>query len=347
MLIEELTNEWQKAGICEGDTVLIHSSLKRTLIKFIKQGQKVSPDAILNSFIQAVGSSGTLLLPLFNFDFTKGIGFDYRNTSFHMRVITEVGRVHPQTIKTGKMKTVIIVQARMTSTRLPGKILKKVLGKSLLEYQIERLGQVKLADEVVIATTINETDEPIVQLCNNLSTPYFRGSQEDVLSRYYETAKAHQADLIVRVTSDCPLIDPQVIDRVIKFYIDHQTEYDYVSNSLERTYPRGMDTEVFSFNALQEAFLGATALPDREHVTPFIHRQPQRYSLASVNYSDNQSHHRWTVDTPEDFELIKRILEAIYPNLPDFTLKDCLNLLQKNPEWLTINAHVQQKKYGE
>jgi spore coat polysaccharide biosynthesis protein SpsF len=245
------------------------------------------------------------------------------------------------------MKVVIIVQARMTSTRLPGKVLKKVLDKPLLEYQIERLRRVKLADEVVIATTINETDEPIVQLCNSLSIPYFRGSEEDVLSRYYETAKAHQADLIARVTSDCPLIDPEVIDQVMKLYIDHQTEYDYVSNSLERTYPRGMDTEVFSFKALQEAFLEATALPDREHVTPFIHRQPQRYSLASVNYSENQSDHRWTVDTPEDFQLIKKIIEVIYPKLPDFTLRDCLNLLEKNPEWSTINAHVQQKKYGE
>jgi spore coat polysaccharide biosynthesis protein SpsF len=245
------------------------------------------------------------------------------------------------------MKVVIIVQARMTSTRLPGKVLKKVLDKPLLEYQIERLRRVKLADEVVIATTINETDEPIVQLCNSLSVPYFRGSEEDVLSRYYETAKAHQADLIARVTSDCPLIDPEVIDQVMKLYIDHQTEYDYVSNSLERTYPRGMDTEVFSFKALQEAFLEATALPDREHVTPFIHRQPQRYSLASVNYSENQSYHRWTVDTPEDFQLIKKIIEAIYPKLPDFTLRDCLNLLEENPEWLTINAHVQQKQYGE
>jgi spore coat polysaccharide biosynthesis protein SpsF len=245
------------------------------------------------------------------------------------------------------MKVVIIVQARMTSTRLPGKILKKVLGKSLLEYQIERLRRVKLADEIVIATTINETDEPVVKLCNSVSVPYFRGSEEDVLSRYYETAKAHQADLIARVTSDCPLIDPEVIDQVMKLYIDHQTEYDYVSNSLERTYPRGMDTEVFSFKVLQEAFLEATALPDREHVTPFIHRQPQRYSLASVNYSENQSYHRWTVDTPEDFQLIKKIIEAIYPKLPDFTLRDCLNLLEENPEWLTINAHVQQKQYGE
>ncbi|NEO63206.1 MAG: NTP transferase domain-containing protein, partial [Moorea sp. SIO4G2] len=163
------------------------------------------------------------------------------------------------------MKLVIIVQARMTSTRLPGKVLKQVLGKPLLDYQIERLRRVKLADEIVIATTINQTDEPIVELCNSISIPYFRGSEEDVLARYYGAAVEHQADVVVRVTSDCPLIDPQVIDQVIQFYLDHQGEYDYVSNSLQRTYPRGMDTEVFSFAALDEAFHEASAQPDREH----------------------------------------------------------------------------------
>lgn len=242
------------------------------------------------------------------------------------------------------MKTVILVQARMTSTRFPGKVLKKVLGKPLLEYQIERLRRVKLADEIVIATTTNETDEPIIELCDRLTIPYFRGPEEDVLSRYHGAAKAHQVDVVVRVTSDCPLIDPQVIDSVIQFYISHQAEYDYVSNCLERSYPRGMDTEVFSFHALHEAFLEATAQPEREHVTPFIYRHPERYRLAQVTYSENQSHHRWTVDTPEDFELIKRIIEALYPKFPEFTLEYCLNLLEQRPDWSELNAHVEQKQ---
>lgn len=245
------------------------------------------------------------------------------------------------------MKTVIIVQARMTSTRLPGKVLKQVLGKPLLEYQIERLQRVKLADEIVIATTINQTDNPIVDLCNRLSVSYFRGSEEDVLERYYQAATVHQADVVVRVTSDCPLIDPQVINQAIDYYLQNQSIYDYVSNGLKRTYPRGMDTEVFSFSVLQQAFMEATAQPDREHVTPFVYRQPERYRLGDVLYSEDCSHHRWTVDTAEDFELIQKILEAVYPNQPCFTLEDCLGLLQQHPDWYLINSHIEQKKYRE
>ena len=245
------------------------------------------------------------------------------------------------------MKTVIIVQARMTSTRLPGKVLKRVLDKPLLEYQIERLRRVNLADEIVIATTTNDTEQPIVELCDRQALPYFRGSEEDVLARYYGAAKEHQADVVVRVTSDCPLIDPQVIDKVIYFYINHQPKYDYVSNCLERSYPCGMDTEVFSLSALQQAFLEATAQPDREHVTPFIYRNPERYHLAQVAYLENQSSHRWTVDTVEDFELIKRIIEALYLPIPNFTLEDCLSLIKQHPDWSAINVHIKQKKYGE
>jgi spore coat polysaccharide biosynthesis protein SpsF len=242
------------------------------------------------------------------------------------------------------MKTVIIVQARMTSTRLPGKVMKQVLGKPLLEYQLERLQRSKLADQIVIATTTNQTDKPIVELCNVLSVACFRGSEDDVLSRYYGAATAHQADVVVRVTSDCPLIDPQVIDRVIDYYLQNQSLYDYVSNSLERTYPRGMDTEVFSLSVLQEAFREAIAQPDREHVTPFIHLQPERYRLGHVTYSEDCSHHRWTVDTPEDFELIQRILKALYTQNACFTLEECLSLLHQNSNWSLINSNIQQKQ---
>ncbi len=245
------------------------------------------------------------------------------------------------------MKVVIINQARMTSTRLPKKVLKEVLGKPLLEYQIERLQRVKLADQIVITTTINDTDQPIIDLCDRLSIPYYRGSEDDVLARYHGAAIAHQADVVGRVTSDCPVIDPQVIDRVIQFYIDAYPKYDYVSNCLGRTYPRGMDTEVFSFQSLDEAFHQATAQGDREHVTPFIHRQSDKYYLGQINYFENHSDHRWTVDTVEDFELIKRIIESLYPLKPKFSLEDCLELLLQYPEWSMINQHIEQKQYGE
>ena len=245
------------------------------------------------------------------------------------------------------MKTVIIDQARMTSTRLPGKVLKTVLGKPLLEYKIERLQRVELADKLVIATTIKTTDDPIVKLCDRAGINFYRGSEEDVLARYYEAAKEQQADVIVRVTSDCPLIDPKIIDHVIQTYFDHQPQCDYVSNALERTYPREMDTEVFSFESLSQAYSEAIAQPDREHVTPFILQQPKRFNLIPVLNLENHSHHRWTVDTPEDFELIKKILEAVYPQKQNFTMENCLNLLKEHPEWQKINAHVEQKKYGE
>jgi len=231
----------------------------------------------------------------------------------------------------------------MTSTRLPAKVMKQVLGKPLLEYQIERLKRVKLADQIVVATTINDTDQPIIDLCDRLSIPCYRGSEEDVLARYHGAAIANQADIVVRVTSDCPVIDPQVIDQAIQFYIDSHPKYDYVSNCLEGSYPRGMDTEVFTFKVLDEAFYQATAQSDREHVTPFIYRQSNRYKLRQVNYFENQGDYRWTVDMPEDFELIKKIIENLYPFKPDFTLEDCLALLFQNPEWNMINKHIQQK----
>ena len=234
------------------------------------------------------------------------------------------------------MKTVIIDQARMISTRLPGKVMKKVLGKPLLEYQIERLRQVRLADELVIATTTNDTDQPIVELCERLGVAYYRGSEEDVLSRYYEAAIQFGADIVVRVTSDCPLIDPGVVDEVIGLYIYNRDKYDYVSNTLERTYPRGLDTEVFSMAALKKAYKEVGEQPDREHVTLFMYRRPEQFRLANSSGAVDYSHHRWTVDTPEDFRLIQLILQELYPVNNRFTWLDVLNLLNEHPEVKSI-----------
>ena len=241
------------------------------------------------------------------------------------------------------MKTVLIVQARMTSTRLPGKVLKPVLGKPLLSYQIERLSRVKLADELVIATTTNETDQPIIDLCIKLKTPYSRGSENDVLARYYWAAKEYNADTVVRVTSDCPVIDPGVVDKIIHYYNVRRPLYDYVSNTLDRSYPRGMDTEVFSADVLKEIFLEAVAPADREHVTPFIYKNPERYKLANVTNNSDESRHRWTVDTVEDYELIKKIIEALYPKNPNFLMDDILRLFESHPDWFLINSHIEQK----
>lgn len=241
------------------------------------------------------------------------------------------------------MKVVIISQARMTSTRLPGKVLKKVLGKPLLEYQIERLRRVKLADEIVIATTVNDTDQPVVDLCQKLDVHCYRGSEDDVLSRYYEAAREYEADVVVRVTSDCPLIDPAVVDKAINHYMENDDEYDYVSNTLQRTYPRGMDTEVFSFKALQEANHLGVLKPEREHVTLYLYNNPRQFRLGNVEYGRDCSEHRWTVDTPEDFALIKNIIEGIYPDNTNFTLEDVLAHMVSFPDLKNLNKQIKQK----
>ena len=242
------------------------------------------------------------------------------------------------------MKKLIIVQARMTSTRLPGKVVKVVCGKPLLEHLIDRLKRVKYADRIVIATTVNETDDIIVELCEKLDISYYRGSEEDVLGRYYETAVEYGGDIIIRITSDCPVIDPEVVDYLINFFTNNTEKYDYVSNTLERTYPKGMDAEVISFNALKEAHFNAYDPFDREHVTPFIKRRPQQFRLYNILYRTDMSRYRWTLDTPEDLELISKIFDALFYQNPSFSLKDMLDQMERTPEWAAINAHIEQKK---
>ena len=240
------------------------------------------------------------------------------------------------------MRKLIIVQARMGSSRLPGKVLKEVCGKTILEHLVVRLKRVKQIDKIVVATTIKEQDNQIVDLCIKINTPFYRGSEDDVLSRYYEAALKDRADLVVRVTSDCPLIDPYIIGSIVSFYINNQDKVDYVSNCLNRTYPRGMDVEVFSFSILKEAYEEATKGIEREHVTPFITSRPSRYRLHNIEHSTNLSHYRLTVDTPEDMELIRRIFETLHYKKSAFSLKDILLVMEDNPEWIDINSHIKQ-----
>jgi spore coat polysaccharide biosynthesis protein SpsF len=242
------------------------------------------------------------------------------------------------------MKVGIIVQARMTSTRLPGKVLLPVLRKPLLEYQIERLQRVSTSNEIIIATTVNEADQPIVDLCQRLGVKAFRGSEKDVLSRYFGAAQANELDIVVRVTSDCPLIDPTVIDNVIHRYQADSDNCDYVSNTLERTFPRGMDTEVFPFELLEKVHLEARQPHEREHVTPYIYQNPQRFRLLNLAYILDESRHRWTVDTLEDFELIRRILVELYPLNQAFGIEDVLALMDVHPKWFELNSAIEQKK---
>lgn len=239
------------------------------------------------------------------------------------------------------MSVDIYVQARIGSTRLPGKVMKKIMDKPLLEYQLERLKQVKEADAIVILTSTDQLDDSIAEFCKNRNLLCLRGSNEDVLDRYYQAARERKSDVVVRVTGDCPLIDPQIVDEVIRFFKNHS--YDYVSNGIERTYPRGLDVEVFSFKALEEAWKNGKRGEEREHVTPYIYRHPELFLIHNISLDPPLDHYRWTVDTPEDFELVKKILEALYPNNPRFLMKDVLELLDKHPSWMQINAHIEQK----
>lgn len=241
------------------------------------------------------------------------------------------------------MTTLIIVQARMTSTRLPGKVLLPIAGRPMLSYQLERLRRARRADRIVIATTCNATDDPIVDLCAAEGVDCTRGSENDVLSRYFEAASRFGADTVVRVTSDCPLIDPQLIDSAIDAYANEAGNCDYVSNMIEPSWPYGMAVEVFSARALAEAHAEATEAAEREHVTPFIYWRPGRYRLKSLRMQPDLSDHRWTVDTPEDFELVRRILETLYPRNSCFEMADVLALLAEHPDWMAINRHIVQK----
>lgn len=242
------------------------------------------------------------------------------------------------------LRIVIIVQARMGATRLPGKPMMLVKGKPLLQYLIERLKLVKNKSETVIATTLDVHDDVIADFCGTLDIPIFRGTSTDVLRRYQMAATQYNADIIVRITGDCPLIDPEVVDKTIQFFLDNFPKYDYVSNTLERTYPRGLDVEVFTRRALEEANLYGTEEREREHVTPYIYLRPETYKIGQVKNPVDYSQYRWTVDTPEDYELVKQLIEEAEPAHPTFKLKDLLKLHNQHPDWIEINAHVEQKK---
>ncbi|GIN64065.1 hypothetical protein J27TS8_40580 [Robertmurraya siralis] len=241
------------------------------------------------------------------------------------------------------MKVAAIIQARMGSTRLPGKVLKKVLGKTLLEYQVERVLRAHTIDEIIIATTTKKEDDQIVDMCKQLSINYYRGSEHDVLSRYYEAAKKFEVDIIVRLTSDCPLIDPEIIDKTVQVFL--QGKFDYVSNSIIRTYPRGMDTEVFSFQGVSEINKNAVKNYEREHVTPYWYERPENYRIKVVSHYTDLSKYRLTVDTIEDFKLISNIISSVYIKNRHYTLEDIIKVISDNPDWLLINSHINQKTF--
>jgi len=231
---------------------------------------------------------------------------------------------------------VTILQARMSSKRLPGKVLKPILGRSMMSLQIERLQRCELSDVLVVATSDLREDDEIAHLCVSMQVPCFRGSLDDVLDRYYRCAELHEADHLIRLTGDCPLIDPLLVDDLIRFYLSNG--YDYSSNCRPPTLPDGLDAEVMSFSALSAAWREATDLYDREHVVPFIIRNPSRFNLGNLTYNPNLSNLRWTVDYPRDLLFVEKVYEYLYPTKPEFGFRDVLNLLSERSELTDLNS---------
>lgn len=242
------------------------------------------------------------------------------------------------------MQVVAIIQARMGSTRLPGKVMELIAGETMLARVVKRTRRASLIDSVVVATTMERMDELIVEECNKLEAPVFRGKEDDVLDRYYRTALACHAENVVRITADCPLIDPVEIDKVVKEFLNQKP--DYASNSLERTYPRGLDTEVMTIGALAKAWQEAPEYYQRAHVTPYIYQNPKLFKLCSVKADEDYSTHRWTVDTPEDLAFVQAVYQQ-FGNGDGFCWKDVLEVLEREPQLMELNRHVPQKSMEE
>lgn len=237
------------------------------------------------------------------------------------------------------LNIVVIIQARMGSTRLPGKVMKSILGKTILIHDLERIKKMKTINGIAVATTILDGDDIIVDEVKNYdkTIDIYRGSPENVLERYYEAAKEFKADIIVRITSDCPLIDPAISDIVVETFLSNKC--DYCCNNMPRTYPHGLDTEVFSFEALEKAWKEAPPF-EKEHVTEYIINNPDKFKLINVKNRKDFNTLRWTLDYPEDFIFIKEIYERLYSEDRIFNMGDILELLKKEPYLAEIN-----KKY--
>lgn len=240
------------------------------------------------------------------------------------------------------MNTIAIIQARMSSTRLPGKVMKKLVDKSVLAHVISRLQRAKTLDGVVVATTSHPVDDVIAVESRKYGAAVYRGSEEDVLGRYYEAASECAADVVVRITSDCPLLDPELIDCMVRKFFALPA-VDYLSNTLERTYPRGLDVEIFTRKALATAFRQAHASFEREHVTPYIYQHEEMFQLVSYVDRTDRSNHRWTLDTPSDWQFVEAVYQHLYQVGETFTTADVLALLQRHPEIGKLNEHVCQK----
>jgi spore coat polysaccharide biosynthesis protein SpsF len=248
------------------------------------------------------------------------------------------------------MNIVAIIQARMGSTRLPAKIMKKISGRTVLDHVLARVRACPRLQGVVVATTTAPADDAVMAETVKQGAGCFRGSESDVLSRYCLAARENRAEVVVRITSDCPLYDPELLtDMLDEFQAKGAAggPVDYLSNTLVRTFPRGLDTEIFTGQALERAHQEARQPFEREHVTPYFYQNPQKFALHSFRQTADLSGYRWTLDTPDDLRFVEAVYAALYSNGRRFTTREVLDLLKRQPELAAINAHVEQKKLAD
>lgn len=236
-------------------------------------------------------------------------------------------------------KVVTVVQARTGSSRLPNKVMMEILGETLLVRMVERVQASQLKGNVVVATTTEAGDDVIEKLCADNNILCYRGDSLDLLDRHYQAARWLNADVVVKIPSDCPLIDPTVIDKVLGYYLEN--DFDYVSNLHPATYPDGNDVEAMSMAALEKAWKQAERQLEREHCTPYLWENPDLFKIGNVAWEtglDYSMSHRWTIDYPEDFTFIKTVYEHLYPANPDFGLVDIIKLVEENPAIFALNS---------
>ena len=245
-------------------------------------------------------------------------------------------------------RVICIIQARMGSSRLPGKVLKDICGQPMLAWVVERARMAKHIDEVVLATTTDPDDDAVAAFCRDHHIECFRGDVFDVLNRYYQTALHYQADIIVRLTGDCPLVDPQLIDQVVA--VLQTRKLDFAANRLpppyKRTYPIGLDVEVVTMQALTDAWQHAELKMEREHVMPYMYDGAKTFKTFVVDAETDHGAQRWTVDTPQDLEFVREIAKRLDCR-KDFTWLDVLALVQAHPELTAINADVHHKSFKD
>lgn len=240
------------------------------------------------------------------------------------------------------MNVLGILQARLSSSRLPGKVLKPILGKPMLARQIERIRRATCLDGLIIATSTDPSDDALEALCQTLDLPCHRGPLDDVLTRFWQAAQRYQPRHVVRLTGDCPLIDPILIDAVVTHHL--ASGADYTSNCLIPTYPDGLDVEAMRIEALECAAAEASSVAEREHVSLFIHRRQDRFVCENIRADHDLSALRWTVDEPADFALVEAVYQALYPAKPDFTSHDILAWLDQNPLWRNHNTDYRRNE---